>query len=384
MYDLLIKGGFIIDPYQGIEGIRDVAFKDGKVAKVEGEIDPKDSVEVLDASGKIVTPGFIDLHTHVYWGVSHFGVEADETCLTKGVTTVIDAGSSGALNFPGFKRFIIKKSMTRIYAFLHISSMGLTTPLGIGELNDFRYLDFDKAVEVAKENRKSILGVKIRLNKDIVGDFGPQALRLAKEAARKIGVPLMVHPGILPENLPLSYILSILEKGDILTHCLPPPYPPLLPHPSILNKKGEVIPEVWSALKRGVIFDVGHGKGSFSFSTAEKALGQGLTPTTISTDLHTYSINYPVIDLPTTLSKFMFLGLSLPKVIELSTAAPASVLGMNGKIGTLKEGAEGDAVVLTVDKGEFVFWDVLDEKRIGREKIKVVNVIKSGKIVHKA
>jgi dihydroorotase len=332
LYDFIIKDGFLIDPTLDIEEEFDISFKDGKVAKIEKNISRKEGVEILDASGKIVTPGLIDLHTHLFWGVSHYGVDPDPTCLLKGVSTAIDAGSSGAQNFEGFKKFIIDESKTRILAFLHISSIGLTLPSGFGELMDFRNLDFHKAVEVAKKYSDIICGIKIRLNDNIVGDFGPQALVLAKEAAKKIDKPLMVHPGSLPKNLSLPDVLSNLDKGDIITHCFPPPYPPDLPFPTILDSNDKVIPEVFDAVKRGVIFDVGHGRGSFSFETAEKSINQGFLPTTISTDIHSYSLIHPVYDMTTTMSKFLNIGLSLKKVIELSTISPAAVLGLDTQI----------------------------------------------------
>jgi dihydroorotase len=381
MFDFIIKNGFLIDPCLNIEEEYDIAFQGDKLAKIEKNIPIKEGVNIYDASGKIVTPGLIDLHTHLYWGVSHFGVNADSSCLSKGVTTAIDAGTSGAENFEGFKKYVIDKSETRIIAFLHISSMGLTLPQGIGELMDFRNLDFQKAVEMASKYSDSIYGIKIRLNGDIVGEYGPQALVLAKEASNKLGKPLMVHPGSLPSNLPLPDVLSVLGKGDIITHCFPPPYPPDLPTSTVLDSKKDVIPEVFDAIKRGVYFDVGHGSGSFSFETAEKAFEQGYLPTSISTDLHSYSIVHPVYDMATTISKILNMGLPLRKIIELTTISPASILGLESQIGTLKEGYAGDATILYQEEGNFNFWDSINSKRVGSEFIQVKDVVKGGKLV---
>ena len=380
-YDLLVKGGFVIDPAQGIEEEMDVAISNGRIAEVAKSI--SNAKKVIDASEKVVVPGLIDLHTHLYKYVTLWGVDADADCLGKGVTTAVDAGSSGCLNYEGFRKLIVDQVQTRVLTFLHISSVGLTPPFHVGELQDFRNLDFEKALETAKENRGNILGIKIRLGKTIVNEYGPQALRLAKEVAKGAGVPLMVHPGVLPENLPFVDVLKVLEKGDIVTHCLPPPYPPTLPYTMLFDEKGEVLQEVWKAIKRGIIFDVGHGAGSFSFQTAEKAIKQGLLPATISTDLHTYSIKYPVYDLPTTLSKFLHLGLTLPQVIERCTAKAAQVLGLDGKIGTLKPGAEGDVTILKMIKGKFEFWDVVKNSRIGERLLKTITVIKGGRIIKK-
>jgi dihydroorotase len=380
MFDLIIKNGFLIDPCLNIEEEYDIAFQGEKVAKIEKNIPIKEGVDIYDASGKIVTPGLIDLHTHLYWGVSHYGINADSSCLSQGVTTAIDAGTSGAENFEGFKKYVIDKSETRIIAFLHISSMGLTLPQEIGELIDFRNLDFQKAVDMGSKHSDIIRGIKIRLNSDIVGEFGPQALVLAKEASNKLDKPLMVHPGSLPNNLPLSDVLSVLDKGDIITHCFPPPYPPDLPNSIVLDSKNDVIPEVFDAIKRGVLFDVGHGRGSFSYETAEKAFEQAYLPTSISTDLHSYSIIHPVYDMATTISKFLNMGLPLRKIIELTTISPASILGLDSQIGTLKEGYAGDATILNLEKGTFNFWDSINSKRVGSEFIKVKDIVKGGKL----
>jgi len=392
-YDVIIKGGLVVDPSQRLEGKMDVAISGGRIAAVDDEIDPDKSDKVIDASNKLVTPGLVDLHTHVYWGVAHWSVEPDPTCLAKGVTTVVDAGTSGALTFPGFRRYVIENSNTRVLALLHISSIGLTQHPKVGDLQDLRSLDFDCAVNVAKRNSDVIKGVKIRVDKDNVGQNGPQALRLAKEAARSVGVPLMIHiSGVLPDNLSLPEILSIIEKGDVVTHCLPPPFPPSTDRSVILNRDGEVIPEVKEARRRGVLFDVGHGSGSFSWETAEKVLNQGFVPDMISSDLHAYSLNGPVYDLATVLSKFLFLGLSLSKVVELSTFAPASFLKFEDRIGTLKPGSEADVAIFSLESGKFPYYDNSQNPAIGlrgdvmKEKIidkrlEVFRVIKSGRIV---
>lgn len=380
VYDLLVKGGLVVDPSQNIEDIRDVAVSGNHIAEVAADIKPASSKTVIDASGKIVTPGIVDLHTHVFWGISHYGVDVEETCLAKGVTTVVDAGTSGALNFEGFRKFIIEPSKCRVIPYLHIGAIGLTTHRDVGELLDLRYLDFEKAVKTGKEHSDMIKGIKIRLGEGIVGKHGPQALRLAKEAAVDLGVPLMVHPGALPVNLPLADVLSVLEEGDILTHCLPPSYPPSIMRPTILDENNKVIPEYMDALRRGVIMDVGHGAGSFSFETARIALSEGIIPI-ISTDIHIYSLKFPVFDMPTTLSKFMAMGLSLSKVIECSTSMPARVLGLEGQIGTLGVSAEADIAVFEMKDGDFTFMDVRSKTINGEKMLKATDVIKSGEIV---
>ena len=383
-YDLLIKGGLLVDPSQGIEGYRDVAVSGSKVSAVEVEIDPKLAEKLIDASGKIVSPGLIDLHAHVYRYVKNSGIDPDLHCLEKGVTTVVDGGSSGALNFMGFKKYIIELCRTRVLGFLNVSDVGLTMGGGIGELEDLRHFDFDRTVEVAMENRDVIVGIKIRVPKDVVGQYGPQCLRLAKEVSRTAGVPLMVHPGSLPSNLPLTDVLKVLEKGDIMTHCYPPSYPPLLPHPSVFDEEGKLLPEVYEARRRGVLFDVAHGMNNFSWETAEKALNQNFISTTISTDLTLDSLHSVVYDLPTVISKFLHLGQSLSTVIEHSTIVPATVLGMEDRIGTLKVGAEADIAIFKIEEGEFPLWDnirPIKKQRTINKLLKPVKVVKGGKIV---
>jgi len=383
-YDLVVKGGLLVDPSQGIEGQRDVAVSGSKVSAVEVEIDPKLAEKTIDASGKIVSPGLIDLHAHVYRFGSRQGVDPDLHCLAKGVTTVVDGGSSGALNFMGFRRYVIESCRTRVLGFLNVSDVGLTMGKGIGELEDLRHFDFDRTVEVARENRDVIVGIKIRVPKEVVGQYGPQCLRLAKGVSRVAGMPLMVHPGSLHLNLPLTDVLRVLEKGDIMTHCYPPPYPPLLLHPSVFEEDGALLPEVYEARRRGVLFDVAHGVNNFSWDTAEKALNQNFTPTTISTDLTVNSLHSIVYDLPTVISMFLNLGLSLSAVIEHSTIIPATILGLEDRIGTLKVGAEADIAIFEMAEGKFPLWDNIrpvKKQRIINKLLTPIKVVKGGRAV---
>lgn len=380
MYDLVIKNGTLVDPYQSIEGEkRDIAISDGKVAAVEKSV-PTATKKIIDCSGKIVTPGLIDLHTHVYWGGTTLGLNPDLTCLATGATTVVDAGTAGSLNFLGFRRFVIERSKTRIIPLLHISSIGLIRP---PELEDIRNLDYDEAVEVAKANADLIKGFKIRFASppnNHVGRNGPQAMRLLREAADDTGGMIMVHPKSMSPDFPLAEITKLLRKGDIVTHCFSPIYPQYFPYSEILDENGKVLEPIRKAAERGVIFDVGHGKGSFSFETAKKALDDNFLPATISTDLHSGSLS-TAIDMPTTMSKMLALGLSLPKVVEMSTAKPAEVLGYQGKLGTLKPGAEADILILDYADGKFTFCDVRGKSLVSSKQLKPHIVIKGGEIV---
>lgn len=379
MYDLIVKNGTLVDPYQHIEGRRDIVVSEGKVVSVAEEINST-AKRVMDASGRIVTPGLIDLHTHVYWGGTPLGVDPDSTCLRRGVTTVLDAGSAGCNNFLGFRKFIIERCKTRIIPLLHISSVGLIKP---PELEDIRNLDYDGAVEVAEANKDLIKGFKIRFASppnNHIGKNGPQAMRLIREAAEDTGGIIMVHPKSMSPGFPLEEILKLLRKGDIVTHCFAPTHPIYLPHAEILDEEGKVLPSVKGAAQRDINFDVGHGSGNFSFDTAIKALADDFLPTTISTDLNTAALK-TAKDMPTTMSKFLALGLPLSKVVAMSTANPAKILGFEGVLGTLKPGAEADITVLELETGEFTFYDVKGESLRGKDLLTPHTVIKGGEIV---
>ncbi len=374
VYDTIIHEGMMVDPLQGMHEVTDVAIKDGLVAKVERGLSEDDAVEVVDATDKIVCPGFVDLHVHVYEGVSHYGINADEHCLKMGSTTVLDAGSAGADTFMGFRKYVIEVSETRIFAMLNISSLGMISP-AVGELEDIRYADVQKAVRVCEKNKDVIMGIKVRLSREMVGNNGLQPLMKAKEAAEAVGRPIMVHIGDTPS--PLREILIELRQGDILTHCFTG-----LPN-GIIGKDGDVIPEAREAMKRGVIFDVGHGQGSFSFDIARNALQQGVEPNTISSDLHSYNVNGPVFDLATTASKFIHLGLPIEGVIAKITCIPADFLGLQGTIGTLRTGANADLVVLREESGNFVLEDSYGRKENTNHRLNPTMIMKRGHVIHR-
>lgn len=381
MYDLLIKGGTLIDPYQSIEGKRDIAISNGKILVVDETIDPPMSKKIVDVSGKIVTPGLIDIHTHVYWGGMSLGVDPDLECLTKGVTTVLDAGSAGCLNFLGFRKFVIDRCKTRVIPLLHISSIGLIKQ---PELEDIRNLDFDGAVAEARSNNDLIKGFKIRFASppdNHIGKNGPQAMRLIKEAAEDVGGIIMVHPKSMSPGFPLEEILKLLRPGDIVSHCFSPPHPQYFPHAEVLTENGHVLPAVKTAAQRGVNFDVGHGSVSFSFDTAKKAFDDKFLPSTISTDLYNNPLK-TAADMPTVMSKFLALGLPLSKVVELSTSNPAKILGFEGVLGTLQPGAEADITIFTLEHGRFAFYDVTGKSMISQKALTPDIVIKGGEVVH--
>lgn len=374
-YDLLVSGGTLVDPAQGINARKDVAFTDGTVAAVEDVIPSALACEVVDATDRVVVPGMIDLHVHVFWGVSHYGIEPDPHCIAKGVTTAVDAGTAGADTFPGFRKYVIEVSDTRLYAQLNISSQGMISK-EVGELDDIKWANVNRAVEVLSQNRDLLLGVKVRLSKNTIvsGDAGIRPLHLAREAADAVGLPIMVHPQDAWCDS-LDEILAVMGDRDILTHCFHGN-----PRCGILNDKGRVRRSVHAAMERGVVFDVGHGEGSFSWDVADRALAEGVLPQTISSDLHIYNVDGPVFDLATTVSKFLHLGLSLDEAVAKVTATPAEVIGMEGKIGTLKVGAWGDLVVFDLQEGKFDFSDVRGEVRQGGQKVVPLTIVKGGSV----
>lgn len=377
-YDLVIRGGTLIDPAQGVHDRRDVALRGGMVAAVEPEIPADQAANVIAAAGKLVVPGLVDCHVHVFAGVSHYGIEPDATCLARGATTVVDAGSAGADTFPGFRAYVIEASATRILAHLNISSMGMISR-EVGELDDIKWADVPKALAMIERNRDLILGVKVRLTRDsIVGEnAGLQPLFLAREAADAAGLPIMVHPQD-SWAASLDEILGVMRGGDMLTHCF---------HGhqhGILDEAGKILPAVRAARDQGVIFDVGHGQGSFSWEVCERALAQDFPPTTISSDLHRYNLHGPVFDLATTVSKFLHLGLNLDDAIAKVTSVPAQVVGMAGQIGTLAVGAHGDAVVMDLREGRFDYVDAHGESRTGSARLEPTTVVKAGQVVTRA
>jgi dihydroorotase len=374
-YDLLVKGGRVIDPSQSLSGEYDVAILDGKIAKVEKTIPVTEAQQVLNAKGRIVTPGLVDIHVHVYDSVTPIGIPPDPNCIAKGVTTAVDAGSAGAHTFPGFRRHIINVADTRIFALLNISVIGLASHSfenQHGELLDLRYVNTKLALQTIERNRDVILGVKIRMSRNLTDANDLKALQLAREVCDAAHLPLMVHIG--GSYSPLPDILALLKKGDVVTHCF------RAGEGGILDSNGKVLQEVRKAVERGVHLDVGHGVGAFSFDVAEMALRQDVVPGTISSDLHQLNVNGPVFDLATTLSKFIHLGFTLEQVLQRATSNPAHTFGFPQGLGSLRQGAIADVAVFNLDEGDFEFRDAEGQQRIGHQKLVPVATVKAGRI----
>ena len=375
MSDLVLRGGRVIDPACGRDEIADVAFGDGKVSGFGRDL-RAGGAEIIDARGLLVVPGLIDLHTHVYWGGTSLGVDASEVARRSGTTTFVDAGSAGPGNFPGFRRHVIEASPLRIIPFLNVSFPGIfafSAGVMVGECADLRLLDPRECVRVVKANRDLVAGVKVRVGRNAGGASGAAPLDMALEVAEETGLPVMGHLDHPPPSR--LEVLSRLRRGDILTHCFRP-----FPNAPV-EAGGRIREEVLEARRRGVIFDIGHGSGSFGFRTAEAMLAAGFLPDAISSDVHTLSINGPAFDQLVTMSKFLCLGMELVDVIRASTAAPAAALGRTN-IGRLEIGAAGDATLLEMAEGEFDYRDVLGETRKGQWRLNVRGLVVGGRWWH--
>ena len=373
MFDTILRGGRVIDPSQGLDRLADVGFSGGRVAAVGPGLKPDPATDVRDVRGLIVTPGLIDMHTHVYWGGTSLGIDAEEFCRTSGVTTAIDTGSAGPGNFAGFRCHVIERSASRILAYLHISHAGIygfSNRIMVGESEDLRLMDPVTAVEVAEQNRDVIVGIKVRVGRHASGDQGVAPLDLALQVAEESGLPLMAHIDEPPPTY--AEVIGKLRPGDVLTHAFRPfPNAPC-------TAQGSVKPAVMAARKRGVLFDIGHGMGSFSFKTARAMLASGFAPDTISSDVHKLCINGPAFDLVTTMSKFLCMGMGLGEVIKTATANAAFAL-KRPELGSLKPGSVGDATLLSVDEGQFDYVDVVGEHLEGNRKINSRGVVIGGK-----
>src|SRR6516162_1178619 len=367
-FDLILRGGRLIDPSQKLDAVADIAFADGKVAAIGRELRAVPGTDVRDAAGLIVTPGLIDLHTHVYWGGTSLGIDAEEFCRISGVTTAVDAGSAGPGNFAGFRKHVIEPSEVRILAYLHISHAGI-----FGESEELRLMDPITAAEVADANRDLIVGIKVRVGRNSSGTSGIVPLKIALEVADAVGMPLMAHI----DHPPPSYeeVVSRLRPGDVLTHAFRP-----FPN-SPATAQGTVKKVVLEARERGVLFDIGHGKGSFAFKTARAMLANGFYPDTISSDVHILCINGPAFDQVTTMSKFLCMGMSLPDVVAASTVNAAMAL-RRPELGSLKPGSVGDATMISVKEGRFDYVDVVGEHLIGERRIVSEGVVIGGRWWH--
>ena len=368
-FDLLIEGGTVVDPSQNLHAPMDVAIKDGKIAEVSKNIPRELALKVVSAKDKIVTPGLIDIHAHCYDGVG-IGMNADRYCLTRGVTTVVDAGSAGYATFPNFRKYILNSSTTRIVALVNIGAIG--TAMGPGSLENLDWVNPQLTAKAATDNKPVVAGIKIQLSKAITGTGDMECLKRAVEAAEMARLPLMAH--IEDSSSPLPGILKMLRKGDIYTHCYNS-----RPH-GILDANGKILPEAKEARERGVLFDPAQGQTHLNFDVADKCFQQNFLPDTISTDLTVVTVERRVFDLPTMVSKFLAMGIGLDQAIGMVTANAARVFDYGAQIGTLKPGSEADVSIFELREGQFEFEDSDGGKRAGRQMLVNKAVVRRGQV----
>jgi len=372
-YDLLLSGGTVLNPATGLRQQLDVGVKDARIAALQAKLPRAEAKRVIEVPGCYVTPGLIDFHVHSFWGVNPYGCELDSVCLSTGVTTAIDAGSSGPINFKGFQKLVYEPSKTRMIAFVALAQHGvLNDP---GELEDLRFADPNAAAATVGESPNVGVGIKVRLHKKGVGVNGREALRLAIRAGEASKSPVMVHVG--NTSIPMSEIAATLRPGDVITHCYTPQ------KPSIIDEQGKLLPEVRAAKERGVIFDVGHAGGHFDFNLVQRAMGEGIIPDVISSDLHgrLAQPGFGVVgDLPTVLTKFLPMGLSFDEIIAKCTVDAARVIGWQDRIGSLEVGREADIAVLQILDDPVTLRDSVGGEKLHKQRIAAKWTVRAGEV----
>jgi dihydroorotase len=376
-YDLLLAGGRVLDPAPGVDDALDVAVRDGRIAAVGANL-PGQARQRIDLQGRLLTPGWVDIHAHVYAGATTWGIQADALCLATGVTTIVDAGSPGWANLPGFLEFVAAPARTRVLTFVHVSGIGLTYgPLG--ECEDMRYVDPERTAAAIERWRDLCVGVKVRQGGFQVGANGVAPLKRAMEAGRWTQTPVMVHIAV---GVPLADVLGEMRPGDIVTHCYQGTGDGIVV--GLEGGAGEIDPAARAARERGVLFDVGHGGGSFNWQVARAALAHDFVSDVISTDLHAHNIDGPVFSLAETASKLLTLGVPLEEVVRQCTSAPASAIG-RPDLGSLAVGSVADLAVFDVrEGGAFEFRDVQGEVVVGDRRIEPHLTVREGAVYRPA
>lgn len=367
---LVLSGGRVIDPANGIDRVGDLLVSNDAIVGLE--VPAPDGARSIDCTGCIVTPGLIDLHVHAYWGGTSLGVDPDEYADKSACTTLVDAGSAGPGNFAGFRKHVIDRSRTRILAYLHVSFAGIYGFGGrimVGESHDMRLMAAREAAMVVKEHSDPIVGIKVRLGAHASGPSGIAPLDVAQDVADRTGLPLMVHIDEPPPSY--SEVVSRLRKGDVLTHCFRP-YPNAPCHGD-----GRVRDAVLAARDRGVIFDIAHGMGSFSWDTARHMEAAGFRPDVISSDVHKFCIDGPAHDNLNVMTKFLALGWSMPEVIAAASIAPAKAIGRDD-LGHLGKSAPAEASVIRLDPATVALEDVEGEVVMHDGLLKPVGTVSGG------
>jgi dihydroorotase len=403
-FDLLLRGGRVICPASGIDGVRDIAIRNGKIAAVQADILPSSAKDVIDVSGKLVLPGLIDTHAHVYQYVSgRFGMNPDMVGVHSGVTTLVDQGGPSCMTLPGFRHFIAEPAKSRVYAFLSAYLVGGLEGHYYPQLYSPDGVDIDATTRSARENLDIVRGIKAHAEIGGFARWGIKVIEMAAEIGRRAELPVYVHFGQLwglPESgangedadTILTRVIPLLKKGDVLAH-------PFTRHPGgFINREGEVHPVIRAALDRGLTVDVGHGS-HFSYRLAKKAIAAGIVPTTLGADIHGYNTHVPApagtpdqhedeenhpfagqakFSLVQAMSSMMALGLSLEQVVPMVTANPAKMLGRSDEIGALKVGMDADVSVLVQRSGRFVLRDNEDTSVIADRLLQPAFCLRAG------
>ncbi|MBU2535672.1 MAG: amidohydrolase/deacetylase family metallohydrolase [Chloroflexota bacterium] len=375
MYDILIKGGRVIDPAQNIDGTMDIAINGDKIAAVDKDISPQEGQQVIDAKGKIVTPGLIDMHVHVFDSIMKIAIEPDIAGVKQAVTTVVDGGSAGEKTFAAFPKYILPAAQTKVFCFLHLCSLGLIPE---PELNDWDEVNLDAMAETIEANKGIIKGVKLRLVGKLVASAGIEVVKTAKKIAKQFGLPIMVHIGDVDKQVPATLTpecLSVMEPGDILAHVYSGN------QGNVLRPDGTILPELKAARERGVIMETANGRSNFSFAVARKCLAEGILPTIISTDLNHRCLKDRTFSIPVNMSKFMALGLDLKQAVAMTTINPACAIHEEDKIGSLKPGMAADVSILELQSGAWTLIDTPGETIKADKLVMPITAIKDGKVI---
>jgi dihydroorotase len=374
MYDLLLKGGTVVDPSTGLKGAQDIAIDRGTIARIESRVVPEEARRVIEVPGTIITPGLIDLHAHVFEGFTRMGVHPDQAGVYAGVTTIVDAGSAGCATFGGFPEYIIPECHTEIIPFLHICQTGLST---IPDIIAEGSIDLDATLRVAARYKGLIHGIKARMVSPALEIMGMEMPRLARRAARESGIKLMVHIGDTEKRYDptvIRQLLPMLESGDILTHYF-------TANPGgVLDSNGRLVPEAWEAARTGVWFDTAHGRANFSFDVGRRIIDQGLLPHCISTDLTIPGRLRTVHSMTEMMTRFLGLGFTLEQVVTMCTANPAKAIGAEARLGSLAVGRQADISVLRIVEGDWTVYDVLGASLAVRQALVPVVTVKRGEV----
>ena len=374
-YDLLLTGGEVVDPAAGLRGVMDVGIAGGKIVAVAPSLPQNEARQTISAKGRLVTPGLVDIHAHVYVNAHDMGGHTDACCRCSGVTTLCDAGSTGSATFAGLRHVLDSEVRTRVRAFVNLSAIGIMGTSRGGELAHFPYADPEGCARTISENPDLAIGVKLRYGPGLVWEYSTEPVKLARRTADMAGgVPMMMH--ITDSPVPLPELIAHMKPGDIVTHCYHG-----RAHGIMGQEKQFVLKEVVEAQKAGIIFDCAHGRNHFNFRMIEKALDQGFLPDTISTDLTlTTATKGPVWDLPTTMTKLLHFGMPLEEIVRRATATPARIMGYEGTVGTLRPGANADVAVFELRDGNFDLRDSDGNTVAAKRRLLADLTLKDGRV----